>query len=291
MNGDAGFLAARTSHFMHVPRLSAVQEAELVQLWTFNRDQDARRRLIEANMRHVVAIARKYRRYPVPFEDMLAEGAMGLLVALDRFDPEKGVRLVTYASYWIRAYIFQAIIREWRRGKTGLGMTRSKTFFRIRRIRASYGARFGDDERHMEGMARELEVSPESLREMLDHIETSDVSMDSDRTGDVDGWSGLHERLASSDPDPEMETASSQDRLRVRAAVSRAMQVLDERERLVATARLMEEDPRTLAELGRRMGVSRERARQIETRALEKLGRALVREGLASNRRPYALVY
>lgn len=280
MMSTTGYVASRSREYMTAPKLPASTERELIHRWKQEGDVAARRALIEANMRHVVTIARKYRRYPVPFEDMLAEGALGLVIAIDRFDESKPVRLVTYASYWIRACVFQCIIKEWKRGKTGLGMTRSKTFFRIRRIRAAYKARYGVEGNHLVEMARELEVSTESLRDMLAYLDTHDLSMDSD-WGNEDGErAGLHDRLAGDVAGPDHVAQRLQDLGRMRDAVEKALLCLDDRERLVASARLMRDDPRTLAELGKRMGVSRERARQIEVRAREKLGRALMRQGV-----------
>jgi RNA polymerase sigma-32 factor len=281
MMTDASYLLARTREYKDMPRLSGEQERALCARWHEERDEEARRRLIEANMRHVVAIARRFRRYPVAYGDLLSEGGLGLVIAIDRFDTGRGVRLVTYASFWIRAFIFQAIIREWKRGKTGLGMTRSKTFFKIRRLLAAQRARYGGLDRNIEQVAAELDVSTESLREMLDHLDAYDLSLEGDWTGDGDGRGGFHERVSDDAPGPEATASQAESRLVSRAAIKRAFRCLDEREKLVASARLMQEEPHTLAELGRRMGVSRERARQIEVRARQKLGRALRREGLS----------
>lgn len=280
MTTGAAYFVQMSEQYRSAPRLRAREERELLARWNELGDVRARERLVEANMRHVVAIARKYRRYPIAFEDLLSEGALGLVIALDRFDPDRDVRLVTYASYWIRACIFQSIIREWRRGRTGLGMTRSKTFFRIRRVRASYMARYGEEDAHLDEMARELDVSTRNLEEMLEYLEMHDLSFDSHGAHEDDGKGGLHERLAGGGPDPEDLASRAQDTDRMRDVVGRAMESLDERERLVAAARLMRDKPRTLAELGSRLGVSRERARQIEVKARQKLGRALMRQGV-----------
>jgi len=280
MKSTISYLAERSSEYMRAPKLSAVEERDLISRWRENGDGAARERLIECNMRHVVAIARRYRRYPVAFGDLLAEGSLGLVIAIDRFDVTKGVRLVTYASYWIRAYVFQAIIKEWKRGKTGLGMTRSKTFFKIRKLLAAQIAQYGQRGPNLEEMARDLDVSVSSLSDMLDYLETYDVSLDCDWGGDGDTPGRMHERMADGLPCPETLTAGDEYRAVMHAVIERALRCLDERERLVASARLMEDEPRTLADLGRTMGVSRERARQIEVRARQKLGRALKREGL-----------
>jgi len=283
MKATSSYIADRSREYLQAPRLSAARERELLARWKDDRDEEARSLLIEANMRHVVAIARKFQRYPISFGDLVSEGSLGLVIAIDRFDPDKNVRLVTYASYWIRACIFQAVIKEWKRGKTGLGMTRSKTFFKIRRIRAIHMARYGDEHCHLDEMARELEVSVENLREMLDLLETHDLSMDADWTFDGERAGGMHEKLAFEGQGPDHLATHNEDRARVRGLIERAMDCLDERERFVASSRLLENDPRTLAELGRTMGVSRERARQIEVRAREKLDRALRRQGVNKN--------
>jgi RNA polymerase sigma-32 factor len=281
MKSTVSYMAERSSEYMRAPKLSAARERDLITRWREKGDTGARQRLIECNMRHVVAIARRYRRYPVAFGDLLAEGSLGLVIAIDRFDVSKGVRLVTYASYWIRAYVFQAIIKEWKRGKTGLGMTRSKTFFKIRKLLAAQIAQYGQRGPNLEEMARDLDVSVPSLRDMLDYLETHDVSLDCDWGGDGENPGRMHERMADGLPCPETLTAGDEHRAVMHAVIERALRCLDERERLVASARLMEDEPRTLAELGRTMGVSRERARQIEVRARQKLGRALKREGLS----------
>jgi len=274
---SASYIAARAQEYMSKPRLTAEEESELAHRFRDHGDLGARQKLVEANMRYVVSIARKFRRYPVDLGDLISEGSLGLVIAIERFDPEKGVRLVTYASYWIRAFIFQSIIRDWKKGKTGLGMTRSKTFFRIRRILASQRARYGD-EPNFEQMSGDLDVSMDCLREMLEHLEMRDLSLDAEADGEK---RGLHERVSDEAPGPEILAQRVESTQITREIIRRALDVLDERERLVANARLMRDDPRTLADLGRRMGVSRERARQIEVRARQKLSRALRREGLS----------
>ena len=283
MKSTASYLAERSQEYMSACKLSAAEERELLARWRVRGDECARHRLIECNMRHVIAIARRYRRYPVAFGDLVSEGSLGLVIAVDRFDLTKDVRLVTYASYWIRAYVFQAIIKEWKRGKTGLGMTRSKTFFKIRRLLASQIAQYGERGPNLSEMAQELGVSVSSLRDMLDYLETHDVSLDGDWNGDGEKPGRMHERMSDGRPCPETLTSGAEYRSVMHDVIERALRCLDERERLVASSRLMEEEPRTLAELGRSMGVSRERARQIEVRARQKLGRALQREGLSES--------
>ena len=280
MKSTVSYLAERSQEYLKAPKLSAVEEHELLKKWREESDQCARQRLIECNMRHVVAIARRYRRYPVAFGDLIADGSLGLVIAIDRFDVSRDVRLVTYASYWIRAYVFQAIIKEWKRGKTGLGMTRSKTFFKIRGLLAAQIAQYGERGPNLEEMAHDLDVSVSSLRGMLDYLETYDVSLDGDWSGEGEKPGRLHDRMADGRPCPESVTAGVEYRSVMHTVIERALRCLDERERLVASARLMEDEPKTLADLGRTMGVSRERARQIEVRARQKLNRALKREGL-----------
>jgi len=122
-------------------RLGAVEERELVRRWQQRSDGTAREQLMRAGMRDVVAIARRYSGANVPLEDLVSEGTLGLMTAIDRFDPDRGVRLVKYSSHWIRARITRCILREWKRGRTGMGSTRVQRFFKVRRERARQMAR------------------------------------------------------------------------------------------------------------------------------------------------------
>jgi len=275
--GQRGFvtpeLQAYIDRLLLTPRMSRTRETELMRRYHEHGDREAGQSIVEAHMRFVVAIALGYRNYAVAMDDLISEGSLGLVTALDKFDHERGTRFVTYASFWIRACILDLIIRSWHSGKNGTGPFNSKIFFKLRRERARLHARFGEDAAGLRVLARSLGMKREALRRMLDRLDASDVSLDQPVFHDRE--TTLKELLEDRRPGPEAETADRQMRARVRSELGRAMTVLDERERLVLERRSLGRTPCTLAEVGRELGVSRERARQLEERAHRKLQREL----------------
>ncbi len=235
-------------------------------------DQRAADRLVEANLRYVVAVALQYRRYGIRLADLIAEGSVGLVTAVKKFDPDRGTRFVTYAGYWIRAFVLEAVVRSTSLVGAGSGPLRSKLFFRLRRERARVANLEQDPQRRIEMMAERFDVSPEKMEQMLRRLEGKDVSLDA-KIFDDSGLS-LVDTL-------EDESALLQDEVvdrshRQQALESRlgdALLTLDDRERFIVEHRLLRDDEEemTLAALGRQLGVSRERARQLEARAKQKL--------------------
>ncbi|MBX3250133.1 MAG: sigma-70 family RNA polymerase sigma factor [Myxococcales bacterium] len=234
-------------------------------------DQEAADALVEANLRYAVAVALQYRRYGIRLADLVAEGSMGLVTAVKKFDPDRGTRFVTYAGYWIRAFILEAVVRSTSLVGAGSGPLRSKLFFRLRRERARVANLEQDPTRRIEMMAERFGVSPTKMEGMLRRLEGRDVSLDAS-VFDESGVT-LVDTLSADDapPDEAVERATQQSALEGR--LERALGVLDKRERFIVERRLLqdEEDEMTLAALGRQLGVSRERARQLEARAKEKL--------------------
>lgn len=261
--------------------LDAKEELALLRSWHEDGDPEARKKVVEAYMPRVEAIARGFRHYPVDHEDLVAEGSVGLLVAIDRFDAGKNVRLMTYASHWIRAYIVNAIIKTWGRGKTGMGITRSRMFFRVRRERARYASQHEDLDVVVRKMAADIGVSEKRMRDMINALDTPDFSLDA--YAEASGQSDLRERIEDGGAAPDAELAAVQNEKAFSKAVSHALTALDDRERLIARKRLMDDDPMTLADLGREIGVSRERARQLELRAKRKLAAVLAESGITKH--------
>jgi RNA polymerase sigma-32 factor len=223
----------------------------------------------------VVAIALRYRNYPIAMSDLVSEGTLGLMVALGKFDCSRQTRFVTYASFWIRAYILDLVIRSWHSGKHGTGPFRSKVFFKLRREHARLSSRFGNAPEGIRYMAWQMGLTEEGLRDMLHQIELGDVSIDQLLCDDRPAT--IKDMLADKNPDPEQEVCSRREALFTRKIVEEALAVLDERERHVVRVRLMADEPETLATVGETLGVSRERARQLEVRARKKLGAHLAR--------------
>jgi len=253
------------------PQLSREAELELAKASAEKADAAAADKLVRAHLRYVVAIALKYRRYGVPLSELIAEGNFGVVHALKKFQPDRGNRFVTYAAYWIRAYILNYVIRSWSLVGAGSGALRSKMFFRLRREKVRVLNLVGDGDDADELLATRLGLTKDQVQQMLRRLESRDVSLDS-KVFD-DSATALVDTLVAPGQDQEATLASSGIHDKLRGAVHDAVKELDERERFIVENRLMAdpEDELSLAELGRRLGVSRERARQLEARAKKKL--------------------
>lgn len=259
-----------------VPKLSRENEVELAIAWRDRGDSAAADELIAAHLRYVVAIAVKYRRYGLPIGELIAEGNFGLVHALSKFEPERGNRFVTYAAYWIRAYILNYIIRSWSLVGVGSGALRSKMFFKLRRERVKITNLLGESDAADTALAEQFGVSKPQLRSMLRRLESRDLSLDT-KVFDDSGTTIL-DSLVSANQNQEDSLVDDEVGALRKYAVSEAVKVLDARERFIVEVRLMAdpEDELSLAEIGRRLGVSRERARQLEARAKKKLRTQIV---------------
>jgi RNA polymerase sigma-32 factor len=267
--------AALTAHIARVrsiPRLDREQEHGLA-VRAQAGDTLAAHKLVEANLRFVVAVALQYRRYGIPVAELIAEGSLGLMLAVKKFDPERGTRFVTYAGYWIRAYVLDLVVKSASMVGGGSGVLRSKLFFRLRRERARVANTISDQGQLVEELASRFQVDSDRMGRMLRQLDAKDVSLDaSSHPGSHvtllenlrDGAQSQEEELSASE-----QSAGLSDRLDV------ALDQLDRRERYIVEQRIMADREVSLAELGRRMGVSRERARQIEARAKKKLRKQL----------------
>jgi RNA polymerase sigma-32 factor len=279
---SSGSLTSYSGQLAHFSPLSRERERELALRWKSDRDPVAADELVKAHLRYVVATAIKFRRYGIPLDELIAEGSFGVVHALGKFDPDRGTRFVTYAAYWIRAYILNYVLRSWSLVGSGAGALRSKNFFRLRRERARVFNLFTDEGEAEAELAKRLEVPVPQLKSMLERLDTRDVSLDSQV---FDGSaSRLIDTLVSDERDQESSLVDDQVRDHRTAAVRSAVVKLDERERFIVERRMMadRDDELSLAEIGRRLGVSRERARQLEVRAKGKL-RALLASDAPGN--------
>jgi RNA polymerase sigma-32 factor len=273
MNGvEIGTYLARVRSF---PVLSREDEQDLVKRWLTLHEERARDRLLAAHLRYVVAIALRYRRYGVPVEELVSEGNFGLVHALGKFEPGRGTRFVTYAAYWIRAYVLNHVIRSWSLVGVGSGALRSKMFFRLRRERVKIANLVGDGAQADTMLAQAMGLPEATVQAMVRRLDARDVSLDTKPFDDSS--TSLGDLLAAPDRSQEEALAATERDDQVRVAVQSAMADLDERERYIAEKRLMadRDDELSLAEIGRRLGVSRERARQLEVRTKRKLRRRI----------------
>lgn len=236
-------------------------------------DKQAADKLVEANLRYAVAVALQYRRYGLRLGDLIAEGNLGLMMAIRKFDPDRGTRFVTYAGYWIRAFVLDLVVKSASMVGAGSGPLRSKIYFRLRRERAKIANLVADEDERHEILAKKFGVTKERMEELTRRLDARDVSLDAPVFSDspqtmvdtlVDGEKSSEERLY----ERQREAA-------VKGLLGRALGVLDDRERYIVESRLMGDEEVSLAALGRKLGVSRERARQLEARAKKKLRKEL----------------
>lgn len=259
------------AHVRGIPELSREEEVELARAFRDHGDERAAARLALANLRHVVSIAISYRRYGIPLADLVAEGNFGIVHAIRKYDPDRGNRFVTYAAYWIRAYILNHVIHSWSLVGVGSGPLRSKMFFRLRRERARIAGLVGEGEAGDRMLAEKFGAPAEKVIEMARRLEARDVSLDTKVF--EDGARSLVDTLVADEQDQEERFVRAEEGALLREKLEQAVANLDPRERYIVEARMMAdpEEELSLAEIGRRLGVSRERARQLEARAKRKL--------------------
>jgi RNA polymerase sigma-32 factor len=265
-------LADYISRVRSILRLSREVEHDLAVL-ARQGDMEAAHKLVEANLRFVVAVALQYRRYGIPVSELIAEGSLGLILAVRKFDPERGTRFVTYAGYWIRAYVLDLVVKSASLVGGGSGALRSKLFFRLRRERARVANQIQDQDRIVEELAERFHVDTERMARMLRQIDARDVSLDV--STHADSALTMLDTLQDEGASQEEELLASEQKTGLNDRLGVALGTLDQRERYIVEQRIMGEDEMSLAELGRRLGVSRERARQIEARAKRKLRKRL----------------
>jgi RNA polymerase sigma-32 factor len=264
------------SYVQTIPRLSREEEHDLAVRVRDTADTAALDRLARANLRYVVAIALKYRRYRVPIAELVSEGSVGLVVAARKFDPDRGTRFVTYAAHWIRAFMLEHVIRGSSMVGNGSGPMRSKLFFRLRREKASLVGQGFDSGEVAERLAVSFGTTVDKLRVMEERLDARDVSLDAPMHDDGSG--SLVEGLAADGPSQEEELSRAEETASLEVRVRDAVRDLDPRERFIVETRLMADaqGELSLAEIGRHLGVSRERARQIEARAKLKIKKLLL---------------
>lgn len=253
------------------PLLSAAQEHSLALKLYEEKDLDAAQTLITSNLRFVVKIAAEYRSYGMKMLDLIQEGNVGLMMAVRKFNPHKGFRLISYAVWWIRAYIQNHIISTWSMLKIGTTQAQRKLFFKLNQAKNAIKSMFGDDDIHM--TASTLDVKESEVEEMGQRLR-GDCSLDAELTG-ADGLT-LLETLADDRQNQEEMLAEAQESAILREGVADALQRLNEKERYVIEHRITADSPLTLQEIADHFSISRERVRQIEEGALKKMRSALL---------------
>ena len=247
--------------------LSREREFELAVKYHETGDVEAAQEMVVSHLPFVVKVAFGYRHYMIPVQDLIQEGAIGLMKAVKRFDPYRGFRLVSFAVWWIKAYIRNFIMKNWNLVKLGTTQAQRKLFFRI----GDVGEHADEETRqeHIEDLATELNVKPDDVIEVQARLKAREWSLNEMVSDDKD-ISGL-DLLPADSPDQESQLIEKETEQALSAATDNTLTKLDTRERFIVTKRYMEDSPWTLQKLGDHFGTSRERVRQLEKRALKKL--------------------
>ena len=278
MNGEPA-RSSMISAARKAPYLDRVEEHELAVRWKEHRDQEALHRITMAHMRLVISMATKFRYFGLPISDLIQEGHVGLLEAAARFEPDREVRFSTYATWWIRASMQDYILRNWSIVRGGTSSAQKALFFNLRRLRA----RLAQGSEPLRGaavykeIADAIGVSVSDVALMDSRLSGPDTSLNAPLSDDGEAGSERMDFLVSDAPTPdEVVTASVDDERRV-LWLNRALSVLNERELRIIRERRLRDEGATLESLGEKLGISKERVRQIENRAMQKLRTALLK--------------
>jgi RNA polymerase sigma-32 factor len=270
-----GGLSKYLDEIRRFPMLEPQEEYMLAKSWREHGDRDAAHKLVTSHLRLVAKIAMGYRGYGLPISEIVSEGNVGLMQAVKRFEPEKGFRLATYAMWWIKASIQEYILRSWSLVKMGTTANQKKLFFNLRKAKSKISALNEGDLKpdQVAQIAKRLGVTEKDVVDMNRRL-GGDTSLNAPIRDDGDSgeW---QDWLADDSAGQEEVLAESEELDNRRAALDHALTVLNDRERRIFQARRLADDPVTLEELAEEFGVSRERVRQIEVRAFEKVQKAV----------------
>ncbi|MCG8505432.1 MAG: RNA polymerase sigma factor RpoH [Sphingomonadales bacterium] len=270
-----GSLSRYLQDIRKFPMLEQEEEYMLAKAWTEHGDTEAAHRLVTSHLRLVAKLAMGYRGYGLPVAELIAEGNVGMMQAVKRFDPERGFRLATYAMWWIKAAIQEYILRSWSLVKIGTTAAQKKLFFNLRRIKGQIQA-IEEGDMHpdqVEHIATQLGVSEDEVISMNRRMAAPDHSLNAPMKVDGDGeW---QDWLVDDTPDQESIVAEQEELEQRRDLLADALSGLNEREQHIITERRLKEPPATLEELSKVYNISRERVRQIEVRAFEKLQKSM----------------
>ncbi|HZT50346.1 MAG TPA: RNA polymerase sigma factor RpoH [Stellaceae bacterium] len=270
-----GNLARYLQEIRKFPMLAPEEEYMLAKRWREHGDPDAAHKLVTSHLRLVAKIAMGYRGYGLPLSELISEGNVGMMQAVKRFDPERGFRLATYAMWWIRASIQEYILHSWSLVKMGTTAAQKKLFFNLRKLKGQLQAiEEGDlSPENVQKIARELDVTEADVVSMNRRLASPDHSLNAPLRGDGEGeW---QDWLVDEAEDPETSLSERQELGLRRDLLKAAMRHLTDRERDILMERRLRDVPTTLEDLSQRYGISRERVRQIEVRAFDKLQRAI----------------
>ena len=281
-----GSLSSYLTQIKKFPMLSAEEEYMLAKSWKDRGDLKSAQKLVTSHLRLVAKIAMGYRGYGLPVSEMVSEGNIGLMQAVKKFEPEKGFRLATYAMWWIKASIQEYILRSWSLVKMGTTAAQKKLFFNLKKIKNQLSANNVGDLKteHVEEISKRLNVKKEEVVSMNRRLLGKEKSLNDPIKGE-DGteW---QDWIVDNKTDQELKLSHEQEFSQKKKLMDNSMSILNPREKEILTARRLSDDVATLEELSKKYKVSRERIRQIETRAFEKLQKAMLNAAKSNNLLP-----
>jgi len=274
LNSDSG-LSRYLQEIRKFPMLEMNEEFMLAKRWREHKDPDAAHRLVTSHLRLVAKIAMGYRGYGLPINELIAEGNVGMMQAVKRFDPDRGFRLATYAMWWIRAAIQEYILHSWSLVKIGTTAAQKKLFFNLRRVKGQIKAiEEGDlSPEQVKVISDRLSVPEDDVVTMNRRLAAPDNSLNAPVRAEGEGeW---QDWLVDESPTQETRLAETEELSARQRLLGKALDGLNARERHILMERRLKDDPATLEDLSKEYDISRERVRQIEVRAFEKLQKAI----------------
>jgi RNA polymerase sigma-32 factor len=283
---SVGGLSLYLAQIKKFPMLDAEEEYMLAKNWRENGNLQSAHKLVTSHLRLVAKIAMGYRGYGLPVNELISEGNIGLMQAVKKFDPEKGFRLATYAMWWIKASIQEYVLRSWSLVKMGTTTAQKKLFFNLKKLKNQIApGQEGDlKDEQVNEISKRLNVDSEEVVNMNRRMMGQEKSLnDPIKSGETDEW---QDWLVDSSLDQELIVSQKQEYDDKKELLNDAMKILNEREKEIINARRLSENPKTLEELSKKYKISRERIRQIETKAFEKLQKSMINASKSKNLLP-----
>ncbi|MDA9956273.1 RNA polymerase sigma factor RpoH [Candidatus Pelagibacter sp.] len=282
---NEGGLSAYLEQIKKFPMLAAEEEYMLAKNWKTTGNVKSAEKLVTSHLRLVAKIAMGYRGYGLPVNEMISEGNVGLMQAVKKFEPEKGFRLATYAMWWIRASIQEYILRSWSLVKIGTTTAQKKLFFNLKKIKNQIAPRSEGDLRpeHVNEIANKLDVSEHEVVSMNRRLSGKEFSLNAHVGEDGDEW---QDWLVDKELDHDLKFAHQEEMEQRQSLLKDSIKILNEREREILYSRRLNDEPTTLEDLSKKYKISRERIRQIENKAFEKLQKHMLLSAKSKNLLP-----
>ena len=282
---NEGGLGAYLDQIKKFPMLDAEEEYMLAKNWKSTGNVKSAEKLVTSHLRLVAKIAMGYKGYGLPLNEIISEGNVGLMQAVKKFEPEKGFRLATYAMWWIKASIQEYVLRSWSLVKIGTTTAQKKLFFNLKKLKNQIAPRTEGDLRdeHVKDIAKKLNVAEEEVVSMNRRMSGREQSLNAPIGEDGDEW---QDWVVDNEMDQELKFAQSEEMEQRKDLLKDSIKILNDREKQILHARRLDEEPKTLEDLSKKFKISRERIRQIETKAFEKLQKSMINSSKSKNLLP-----